>query len=151
MAPTADGSVMAAEAPARPLLRQTAINIDAVRQFPGQLQVDRRVLVDIPGKFFPSLQPSTRSCAHQISRLSTGTTKSTMLHCMPCSLNRRRQLPMFRARELWPLPPLERQRQLPAQAPSQRRLALAVRWSKVRRLWPPPTRLSEKGENEPGV
>lgn len=64
-----DGSVMAAEAPARPLLRQTAINMDAVRQFPGQLQVDRRVLVDIPGKFFPSLQ-----------RLSTGTTKSTMLH-----------------------------------------------------------------------
>ena len=133
MAPTADGSVMAAEAPARPLLRQTAINIDAVRQFPGQLQVDRRVLVDIPGKFFPSLQ-----------RLSPGTTKST-------SLNRRRQLPMLRARELWPLPPPERQRQLPAQAPSQMRLALAVRWSKVRRLWPPPTRLSEKGEKEPGV
>ena len=30
---------------------------------------------------------------------------------------------MLRARELWPLPPPERQRQLPAQAPSQMRLA----------------------------
>ena len=47
----------AAEAPpaaTRPQ-KQSALSIDVVKQYPGQLQVDRRVVVQIPGKFFPSL------------------------------------------------------------------------------------------------
>ena len=52
----------AAEAPpaaTRPLM-QSALSVDVVKQYAGQLQVDRRVIVNIPGKFFPSLTGAVR-------------------------------------------------------------------------------------------
>ena len=53
-----DGSMAstpAATAAAPKTTKQTALSVDVVKQYPGQLQVDRRVVVNIPGKFFPQL------------------------------------------------------------------------------------------------
>ena len=41
--------------------RQTSLVVEVVKQFPGQQQVDRRVKVQVPGKFFPTLQPSEQA------------------------------------------------------------------------------------------
>ena len=46
--------MVAARAATRPLM-QSALSVDVVKQYSGQMQVDRRVIVNIPGKFFPSL------------------------------------------------------------------------------------------------
>ena len=42
----------AVPAPAKkPAQKQTALEVEVVKQFPGQLQVDRRVKVNVLGKF----------------------------------------------------------------------------------------------------
>lgn len=38
-----------------PTTKQTALSVDVIKQYPGQLQVDCRVIVNIPGRFFPQL------------------------------------------------------------------------------------------------
>ena len=40
-------------------------HIDVIRQYPGQQTADRHVKVMVPGKFFPSLQPSERAVNYE--------------------------------------------------------------------------------------
>ena len=37
---------------------QTALQVEVVKQYTGVITVQRRVVVKVPGKFFPQLQPS---------------------------------------------------------------------------------------------
>mmetsp|Transcript_55188 Transcript_55188/g.109587 ORF Transcript_55188/g.109587 Transcript_55188/m.109587 type:complete len:93 (+) Transcript_55188:319-597(+) len=58
----ADDSAAAATAA---VPEQTELGFERIRQFPGQVQVDRRVKVDVPGKFFPQLQPSEQAKVYE--------------------------------------------------------------------------------------
>lgn len=40
--------------------KQTVLSVDVVKQYPGQRQVDRRVMVNIPGKLFLQLTGAER-------------------------------------------------------------------------------------------
>ena len=55
MADELDEATPAAAPAAAKATKQTALSVDVVKQYPGQQQVDRRVIVNIPGKFFPQL------------------------------------------------------------------------------------------------
>ena len=41
--------------------KQTELAVEVIKQFPGQQQVDRRVKVKVPGKFFPQLQSAEQA------------------------------------------------------------------------------------------
>ena len=40
---------------------QVPLLVDVIKQYTGQVTVDRRVIVKVPGKFFSQLQPSEQS------------------------------------------------------------------------------------------
>jgi hypothetical protein len=40
---------------------QPTLDVERIKQYPGQLQVDRRVMVNAPGKFFPQLTPTDQA------------------------------------------------------------------------------------------
>ena len=67
--------------------KQTALSVDVVKQYPGQRQVDRRVMVNIPGKLFLQLTGAER-------RLPSIWASPSRVpgHCTPCSANRQRLL-----------------------------------------------------------
>ena len=50
-----------------PALQQTALSVDVVKQYRGDVTVTRRVLVDVLGKFFPTLTPTEQKafCPHR--------------------------------------------------------------------------------------
>ena len=48
-----------------PTVRQTALSVEVIKQWPGQLQVDRRVVVQVPGRFFPQLQPAEQAISYR--------------------------------------------------------------------------------------
>jgi hypothetical protein len=45
--------------------KQAPLDVEAIKQYSGQVQVDRRVPVDIPGKFFPTLQPTEQAAFYR--------------------------------------------------------------------------------------
>jgi hypothetical protein len=40
---------------------QPTLDVERIKQYPGQLQVDRRVMINAPGKFFPQLVPTDQA------------------------------------------------------------------------------------------
>ena len=68
--------------------KQTVLSVDVVKQYPGQRQVDRRVMVNIAGKLF--LQLST-GAERRLPSIWASPSRVPG-HCTPCSANRQRLL-----------------------------------------------------------
>ena len=41
-----------------PIMNQSALSVEVIKQHPGPVQAERAVKVLVPGKHFPALQPS---------------------------------------------------------------------------------------------
>ena len=52
---------------AKKATQQPTLEIERIKKYPGQQQVDRAVKVDVPGKHFPRLPPLPPSSHHPAS------------------------------------------------------------------------------------